>query len=104
MVALVAPSLVVAAWAIGAELSVIRAEAAAIRDFPLFAVLVHVADEHPAVYAGVRALEAGVVRLYGIVVISGRWVRWCARLSGVHSDLQVLWAGARERGNARRAQ
>jgi hypothetical protein len=44
------------------------------------------AKEHPAVHAGVGALEAGVVRLYGIVVILGRWVRVrCARLSSVHS-------------------
>jgi hypothetical protein len=27
------------------------------------------AKEHPAVYAGVGALEAGVVSLYGVVVI-----------------------------------
>jgi hypothetical protein len=27
------------------------------------------AEEHPAVHAGVGALEAGVVRLYGVVVI-----------------------------------
>jgi hypothetical protein len=31
--------------------------------------------EHPAVYAGVGALEAGVMSLYGVVVILGRWVR-----------------------------
>ena len=44
------------------------------------------AKEHPAVHAGVGALEAGVVRLYGIVVILGGWVRiGCARLSSVHS-------------------
>jgi len=33
------------------------------------------ANEHPAIYAGVGALEAGVVRLYSIVVIVGGWVR-----------------------------
>src|SRR5215203_4696955 len=40
-----------------------------------------------ALYAGVRtqALETGVVRLYGVVVILGRWARaWCARLCVVH--------------------
>ena len=45
------------------------------------------AKEHPAVHAGVGAqtLEAGVVRLYGVVVILSGWVRLgCARLSGVH--------------------
>src|SRR5918993_1708761 len=53
------------------------------------------AKEHPAVYAGVRALEAGVVRLYGVVVILGGWVRvGCARLCGVHRA-PSLWAGLR---------
>jgi hypothetical protein len=33
------------------------------------------ANEHPAVHAGTGALEAGVVRLYGVVVILGGWVR-----------------------------
>src|SRR5215217_7844561 len=44
------------------------------------------------------ALEAGVVRLYGVVVILGRWVRvGCARLCGVHSSVPTfLWAGLRE--------
>src|SRR5215208_359727 len=43
------------------------------------------AKEHPAVHAGVGALEAGVVRLYGVVVLLGGWVRvGCARLWGVH--------------------
>ena len=32
---------------------------------------------------------------------AGRWVRYPC---GVHSDSSFLWAGARERGNARRAQ
>jgi len=32
-------------------------------------VLVHVADEHPTIYAGVRALQASVVGLYGIVIV-----------------------------------
>src|ERR671911_113720 len=43
------------------------------------------AKEHPAVHAGVGALEAGVVRLYAVVVIVSGWVRvGCARLCGVH--------------------
>jgi DNA-binding SARP family transcriptional activator len=42
---------------------------------------------HPAIVAGVGALEAGVMRLYGVVVILGGWVRvGCARLCGVHSE------------------
>src|ERR687897_822550 len=51
------------------------------------------AKEHPAVHAGVGALEAGVVCLYGVVVLLGRWVRGCARLCGVHKS--SLWAGLR---------
>jgi hypothetical protein len=44
------------------------------------------AKEHPAVHAGVGALEASVVRLYGVVVLLRGWVRvGCARLSFVHS-------------------
>ncbi len=44
------------------------------------------AKEHPAVHAGVGALQAGVVRLYGVVVTVSGWVRiGCARLSSVHS-------------------
>jgi hypothetical protein len=51
----------------------------------LLAVLIHVADKHPAAYAGVGALQASVVRLYGVVVIVSGWVSaGCARLSGVH--------------------
>ena len=38
---------------VGPWLSAIRAAAAPIGGFPLLAVLVHVADEHPAAYAGV---------------------------------------------------
>jgi hypothetical protein len=50
-------------------------------------VFVYVADEHPALYAsvGARALEAGVVSLYGVLVILSGWkFAWCARLCGVH--------------------
>ena len=43
-------------------------------------VLDNMRDEDDALVAGVRALQAGVMRLYGVVVILGRWVRGCARL------------------------
>jgi DNA-binding XRE family transcriptional regulator len=50
-------------------------------------MLVYVADEYPARVAGAGTLEAGVVDLYGVVVILSRWVRvGCARLCGVHSE------------------
>ena len=60
----------------GLELSAIRAAAAGIGRFSLLAVLVYVADEHPAAYArvGAQTLEAGVVRLYRVVVILSGWV------------------------------
>src|SRR5215204_563068 len=68
------------AWAI-------RAAPTRVGGFPLLAVLVYIADEHPAIYAGTRTLQASVVRLYGVVVILSRWVRvGCARLCGVHSE------------------
>ena len=68
----------------------ISTPAAGVGRFPLLAVFVYVADEYPAINAraGTHALEAGVVRLYGVVVvvILGGWVRaGCARLFGVHS-------------------
>jgi hypothetical protein len=55
------------------------------------------AKEHPAVHAGVGALEAGVVSFYSIVVSVSGWVRvGCARLYGVHSSVPTfLWAGSR---------
>src|SRR5215218_2814901 len=66
------------AWAI-------RATVAGVARFSLLAVLVNVADEHPAVYAGTRTLKARVVRLYSVVVIVSGWVRVrCARLWCVH--------------------
>jgi hypothetical protein len=83
----------------GPELSAIRAAAAAVGGFPLLAVLVYVADEYPTFDAGVgaQALKTGVVRLYSVVVLLGRWVRLgCARLCGVHSSVPTfLWAGLR---------
>jgi hypothetical protein len=60
---------------------------AGVGGFPLLAVLVYVADEHPAFEATAATLQASVVRLYGVVLILGRWVRvGCARLCGVHSS------------------
>ena len=82
------------AWTclIGPELSAIRAAAArhalVLDDLAIKVVLRldNAAKEHPAVHAGVGALEAGVVRLYSVVVILSGWVRvGCARLCGVHS-------------------
>ena len=71
-----APSLMVAAWAIGAGLSAIRATAAGsgLYDLVLFActgVLDKVPDVDDALMAGVGALEGGVVRLYSVVVVVG---------------------------------
>ena len=84
------PILRVLAWAS-------RATAAPVGGFSLLAVLVYVADEHPAIYAGAGARQASVVRLYGVVVILSRWVRvGCARLSRVHSSVpSFLWTGLR---------
>ena len=78
-------------------------------DLDLFAgtgVLDKATDVDDAVYTGVGALEAGVMRLYGVVMILGRWVRvGCARLSSVHSSVPTfLWAGAGECANTRPAQ
>jgi len=46
-----------------------RAAAAGVGVFSLLAVLVYVADEYPAFEASTRTLQAGVVRLYSVVVI-----------------------------------
>ena len=62
-------------WLIRVGLSAIRAAAAPVGSFSLLAVLVYVADEHPAFEAGTRTLKAGVMGFYGVVVILGRWVR-----------------------------
>jgi hypothetical protein len=59
----------------GLGLSAIRAAAAGhanvLDDLAIKVVLGldNAANEHPAVHAGVGALQAGVVRLYGVVVI-----------------------------------
>src|SRR5215217_167909 len=67
----------------GVGLSAIRAAAArnGVDDLNLFAVLADdlVPDVDNAIVTGVGALQAGVVRLYGVVILGG-WVRWCARL------------------------
>jgi hypothetical protein len=76
---------VVAAWAIGVGLSAIRAATAPVGGFPLLAVLVYVANEHPAFEAGTRTLQTSVVCLYGVVLLLNGWMRvGCARLCGVH--------------------
>jgi hypothetical protein len=64
----------------GRLLAVVRAAAArhalVLDDLAIKVVLGldYAAKEHPAVHAGTGALQAGVVGLYGIVVILG-WVR-----------------------------
>ena len=82
----------VAAQAIGMALSASCAAAArhalVLDDLAIKVVLGldNAVKEHPAVHAGVGALETGVVRLYAVVVIVSGWVRvGCARLSSVHS-------------------
>ena len=69
------------------------AAAARVGGLPLLAVLIYVAYEHPARVARARAqaLEAGIVRLYVVLMISGWFfdglVRWvCGRLMLVHGD------------------
>jgi len=66
-----------------------------LEDLYHFAVLFdQIADEDDALAAGVGTLQAGVMRLYGVVIL-GRWVRgMCARL--IHVNLLVRLAGPRE--------
>jgi hypothetical protein len=47
-------------------------------DLDLFAGVTYdqAADEDDALVAGVRALEAGVMRLYGVVLLLAGCVRW----------------------------
>src|SRR5215208_4444710 len=53
--------------------------------FAATGVLDKVPDKYEPLFAGAGTLQASVVRLYGVVVILGRWVRvGCARLRGVH--------------------
>jgi hypothetical protein len=90
---------VVAAFAIGVELSAICALAAGngLYDLDLFTgtgVLDKVRDVDEAIGAGVGALEAGVMRLYGVVLILGGWVRGCARLLCGH-EVAPSWSGSR---------
>src|SRR5215208_8172542 len=65
-------------------------------DLSLFAgtgVLDKVPDVDDAIVAGVGALQASVVRLYGVVVILGAWVRVVRYSHGV--NLLVRLAGSR---------
>ena len=80
----------------------LAAAAATVGGFPLLAVLVLVSNEDEALQAGVGALEAGVVRLYGVVVLGG-WVRGMrGRLLLVHSCLlKWLWSRPSEDGHPR---
>jgi hypothetical protein len=60
-------------------------------DLYLFAILFdQMADVDDAALAGVRTLQASVVRLYGVVVVLGGWVRGCARLLCGHWDIPPL--------------
>jgi hypothetical protein len=75
----------------GRGLSTIRATAAGngLDDLGHFAVVGddQMTDVDDTGYAGAQTLQASVVRLYGVVLILGRWVRvGCARLCGVHSS------------------
>jgi hypothetical protein len=65
-------------------------------DLDLFAVFTddQVPDVDDAIETGVGALESGVVRLYGVVVILSGWVRWArGRLLCGHWRLTLLWPG-----------
>src|SRR5215204_1792158 len=58
-----------------------RATAAPMGRFPLFVVLIHVADEHPAFKAGTRTLQTSIVCLYSVILLLNGWLRaGCARL------------------------
>jgi DNA-binding XRE family transcriptional regulator len=78
-------------------LSPIRATAArhGLYDLGLFAgtgVLDKVPDEDDAIGADVGALKAGVMRLYGVVMLFAGWVRAaCARLTSGHR-VHSLWS------------
>jgi hypothetical protein len=56
----------------GAGLSPIRAAPAAVGGFSLLAVLVHVADEHPAAHAGVVAVAALVEATWRVQLNEGQ--------------------------------
>src|SRR5215207_2122770 len=71
------------------------ATAAAVGGFSLLAILIYVADEHPAAIAGAQTLQASVVSCYGVVLLLGGWVRvGCARLLYGHEDAPS-WSGLR---------
>jgi hypothetical protein len=86
---------VVGALAIGVGLSAICAAAArsGIDDLDLFPVFAdnEMTDEDSAIVAGVGALKACVMRLYGVVLILGGWVRRCARLLCGH-EVAPSWS------------
>jgi hypothetical protein len=63
-------------------------------------VLDKVPDVHDAMAASVGALAMVEMR----IMVLGRWVRGCARLSGVHSLKSFLWAGPGECSNTRPGQ
>jgi hypothetical protein len=55
----------------------------------------YAAKEHPAVHAGVGALQASVMRLYSVVLPLGGWVRW-VRGRLIHVNLPIGWPGPEE--------
>jgi hypothetical protein len=81
-------------------LSIIRAAAASVAGFSLLAILGYVADEHPAFEAGAGTLEAGVVSLYGVVVIVGGWGYAWGALHSVVSTVFPPFLWARSRGTS----
>ena len=81
---------------VGPRLLAIRAAKAPVGDFPFLAVLIDVADEHPAAVARARAqtLEASIVRLDIVLMFLGWFfdgrVRGCARILCGHWDVPPL--------------
>src|SRR5918998_937453 len=94
---LVAPSLVVAAWVIGAGLSVIRAAAAAVGRFPLLVVLVYVADEGPVAHASMGRRRSQERR-------NNRVIGGCPSYTSVMADedscSQRRWTTSKKPGSA----
>ena|SRR5215216_6405062 len=83
-----------------------RATAAQVGRFALLTVLVYVADEHPAARACVEALKAGVMGLYGVVIVAG--LRYsvgvqCGTRSHERSGLQWTRDSVRSRRHPARA-
>jgi hypothetical protein len=67
-----------------------RTAAQRVGGFPLLAVLVYVADEYPAAYAGARTLEASVVSFYGVVLLLRGWGRVGCALDSLVSTVCIL--------------